>query len=531
MYYKETNMNRRTFLARSTGAMALPMLLNGLPVKAFDGPVLHRLLNGGEETDHVLVLVQLIGGNDGLNTVLPLDQYDAYTRLRSNIAIPESAALKLTDTTALHPVMTGLRDLFQEKKVALVQGVGYPNPNLSHFRSTDIWMSGSDADKVVANGWLGRYLGGSYPDYPAGYPNASTPDPLAIQISAVVSLALTGLNQQSMGIALQDPQTFYQLVSGTEAPGSDLPSEPYARTNVEYVRQVQSQSMAYSTVIKAAADKAQNKVEYPSQNQLASQLQIVARMIAGGLKTRVYVVTLGGFDTHAAQVVDGATTTGTHATLLTTVSDAMTAFQRDIEALGVQDRVVSMTFSEFGRRVASNLSLGTDHGTAAPMFVVGAPVQDGIVGVNPDLGDLDNDNLKMQIDFRQVYASVLEQWFGADPAAVRSILFHDFATVPIIRRMPTSVDDVSSSAFGINAIAPNPVRGTVNIRYLVNEAMDMHLAVYDNLGFHVATLVKGYVAPGSYTVPFHAEGLPSGSYLVRMGYGDRYRTWPLVVVK
>lgn len=528
-------MNRRSFLARSTGAVTLPFLVNGLPVHAFDGPLLADLFNLAEESDRVLVLVQLNGGNDGVNTVLPIDQEAAYKAARSNIAIPMSAALKLNDALGLHPAMADLHRTFGEQKVAVLNGVGYPNPNQSHFRSTDIWMSGSSSNQVVSSGWVGRYLDGVYPGYPDGYPTAAMPDPIAIQMSAVVSLALTGVQQQSMGMALQDPETFYDLVQGTTSGGGGLPSQAEARANVAFIRDVQGKAQVYSAVIKEAAAKADNIADYGDTrvNRLAAQLQIVARMVAGGLKTRVYVVSLGGFDTHAAQTLEGEPTNGSHAVLLGYVSAAMAAFQRDLEAHGVQDRVLTMTFSEFGRRVASNLSLGTDHGTSAPMFIMGSKVIDGIRTPYPSLTDLDRGDLKMSIDFRQVYASVLEQWFGADPAVIRQILFQDFETVPIIKAGSTTHVDDATSAGGLTlyAISPNPVRGTATIRYRVDAALPVRVDVYDALGFHVTTLAEGHHSHGEHSAPFNTSTLPSGTYHVRCSQGRQHVTAAMVVVR
>ncbi|MDZ4745241.1 MAG: DUF1501 domain-containing protein [bacterium] len=524
-------MKRREFLVRTSGAVSIPILLNGLPLKAFDGPVLHQLFGVDVPTDRVLVLIQLNGGNDGLNTVIPLDQYSLYATPRPNVAIPETKALKLTDTTALHPSMTGIQTLWNEKKVSIVQGVTYPNPNLSHFRSTDIMMSASDSNVNVTSGWLGRYLNGVFPNYPEGYPNASMPDPIAIQMSAVVTMTLLGLNQQGMGIALQDPESFYNLVNGTTASTDELPSALHARENVLFVREVQMKSLQYSTVIKEAADKATNLETYPTGNRLADQLKIVARLIAGGLKTRVYLVQLGGFDTHSSQVDQADPTIGSHAVLLGQVSSAVTAFQRDIEKLGAANRVVSMTFSEFGRRVSANLSLGTDHGTAAPMFVFGIPVQDGIIGTTPNLRDLDKDNLKMQFDFRQVYASVLEQWFGADPTVIREVLFDEFTTVRVIRQSATDVQDEIASTFSFSAVAPNPVRGDANFKYSVQTTENVQLTVFDNLGFHVATVVNQERTAGMYTVPFGTSNLPSGTYLAQLKVGNERRTQTFVVVR
>lgn len=528
-------MNRRSFLLRSSGAVALPLMLNGIPMRAFDGPMLADLFNVAEESDRVLVLVQLNGGNDGINTVLPLDQEQAYVAARGSVAIPLAMSLRVSDSAGLHPAMTDLHNMFGQQKVAVLNGVGYPNPNLSHFRSTDVWMSGSSSSQVVSTGWIGRYLSGIYTGYPDGYPNTTMPDPIAIQMSAVVSLALTGASQQTMAVALQNPETFYNLVNGTKSGGGELPSEVEARSNVEYIRDVQAKSLEYSAVIKTAADKADNKADYGDVaiNQLAAQLQIVARLIAGGLKTRVYVVSLGGFDTHAAQVIEGETHTGSHAVLLGNVSRAMAAFQQDLEQHGVQDRVLTMTFSEFGRRVAGNLSLGTDHGTSAPLFIMGSQVIDGVRTPYPSLTDLDRDNLKMSIDFRQVYASVLEQWFGADAATIRAVLFEDFATVPIVRNgAPTSV--VQQSADGqltLLPVQPNPVRDRADIRYRVSTDGDVRLDVFDAVGFHVATLAEGHHPQGEHSAPFQVNGLPSGTYYVRCISGRTRISTPVLVVR
>ncbi len=512
------DLSRRSFITRATGAITLPLVLNGLPLQAFDGPLVNDLFNANVETDRVLVLIQLNGGNDGLNTVIPLDSYDTYQKLRSNIAIPTDKVLKLREESGLHPAMKGVHRLWSEQKIGVVQGVTYPNPNQSHFRSNDIWMSGSSSNVIEPTGWVGRYLNTQYPTYPEGYPNAAMPDPIAIQMSAVVGLALTGLQRQSMGIALQDPEAFYRLVSGSDEPGTDVPTSAYAASNVRYVREVQSKSMQFSTVIKAAADKAKNIAEYPTNNRLADQLKIVARLIAGGLKTRVYVVQLNGFDTHAAQVDEENSTIGAHALLLQLVSDAVAAFQSDIEQLGAGDRVVSMTFSEFGRRAASNQSLGTDHGTAAPLFFFGVPVEHGIVGSNPDLENLENGNLRMQHDFRQIYASVLQQWFGAEPEVIRSVLFDQFSTVKVIKGGTTSVSEhaISDGSVRYDAPYPNPVRDVATLRMAVSQEQHVRMDVFDARGFHVVTLTNAVLAAGEHALTFDATQLPSGSYHVQV---------------
>lgn len=530
---KKSGINRRDFLVRaSAGAATLPIILNGMPIKAFDGPRLQRLFNTAEETDRVLVLVQLNGGNDGLNTVVPLDQLSTYNDLRPGVAIPENKALALTDSAGFHPSFAELNELYKEQKVGVIQGVNYPNPNQSHFRSNDIWMSGSSADVSVSSGWLGRYLDTVYTDYPQGYPNEAMPDPVAIQMSAVVGLSLYGPGGRTMGMALQDPETFYNLVNGSDAPGTELPDAANARENVIYVRGVQTRSLEYSTVIKAAADNAQNLADYPTPNPLAEQLKIVARMIAGGLKTRAYVVTLGGFDTHAAQVDQDDPTSGAHANLLRLVSQALSAFQRDMEAHKIEDRVVCMSFSEFGRRPFSNLSYGTDHGTAAPMFFVGAPVQDGVTGTSPDMQDLDDQNLKIQHDFRQIYASVLEQWFGAEKSVISDVLFGDFETIKVIKGGATSVDETESNTiFSLNKVAPNPVVSQAKISYTIKESTRVRLDVFDAAGFHVSTLVDIAQTPDTYEVQFAAGNLPSGTYLVQLRAGGLSQAQHMVVTR
>lgn len=351
-------------------------------------------------------------------------------------------------------------------------------------------------------------------------------------MTAVVGLTLIGVSGQSMGMALQDPETFYNLVNGTDVPTGDLPDTEYAAGNVEFVRDVQSKSLEYSGVINTAADKAQNIAPYPADNDLAEQLKIVARLIAGGLKTRVYVVQQKGYDTHSGQTVEGAPTTGDHATLLQQLSDALLAFQNDLAALKVDDRVVTMSFSEFGRRPTSNLSYGTDHGTAAPMFVLGTPVQNGITGHSPDLKDLDNGNLKMQFDFRQVYASVLSQWFGADPELIKSILGEEFSQVKVIKGSNTSVQsDEVASGVRFMPVAPNPVRGEARIQYTLTTETSVKIEVFDNLGFHVQTLVNEHQGPNQYTIPLSSTGLPSGTYMVQLLANGLRLVQPMVVVR
>jgi uncharacterized protein (DUF1501 family) len=424
-------MKRREFF-RSSVPVLLPALIPGISLRAMTSSFLRPIRS--EVSDHVLVLIQLNGGNDGLNTVIPLQYYDAYHSARANIAIPEDKVLRLEgfDGTGLHPAMPELQQLFNAGKLTIVQGVSYPQPNFSHFRATDIWLTGADAGQVLPTGWAGRYLDREYPHFPQDYPNTQMPDPLAIQVGSLVSPALQGPGL-TMGMAISNPTSFYDLIGDKAAPISDS----RAGDQLAYIREMSIKTDQYAGVIKKAAQKVTKQSDkYPAagKNPLADQLKIVARLIAGGLQTRIYLVSMGGFDTHAKQTDGTDTSTGVHAKLLGKLSEAINVFQDDLSYLQVSNRVVGMTFSEFGRRIQSNASGGTDHGAAAPVFVFGEGVRPGIVGQIPIWPSAltVNDNIAMQYDFRAIYSTFLEKWFRADLAATEAVLFKDYAALPLI---------------------------------------------------------------------------------------------------
>ncbi|MEP6749918.1 MAG: DUF1501 domain-containing protein [Bacteroidota bacterium] len=426
-------MKRRKFLQQTITGVILPSFLGGIPLKALAGtPLVHSLRNYMSE-DRVLVLIQLAGGNDGLNTVIPFDQYSAYTAARTNIALPEDKVLKLNgfDATALNPNMVEIQQLFNDGKLGIVQAVSYPKPNFSHFRATDIWMTGADSDKILNTGWAGRFLNDVYKGFPANYPNTAMPDPLAIQVGSVVSSTFQG-PAFTMGLAISNPSSFYNLIEGKV----NVDSNTRWGEQLDYIELMSQKTDQYAGVIKAAALKVtQQSTKYPAagKNPLADQLKIVARLIAGGLKTKVYMVNTGSFDTHAKQT-EMDTTTGTHAKLLQRVSEAIGAFMDDLQFLQVQDKVMGMTFSEFGRRIKSNASGGTDHGAAAPVFYFGHAIKSGIIGTNPIIppNATVNDNVPMQTDFRSIYATVLNNWFGLEQNDVQAVLGAQFANLPLV---------------------------------------------------------------------------------------------------
>ena len=527
-------MKRRDFLRGVVPVTALPFLLNGLPLRAYGrSPFLETLTGALVQTDRVLVLIQLSGGNDGINTVIPLDQMTAYNSLRGNIAITQaaitSAGTSLTAATALHPKMVGMKQLYDQGKLMVVQGVSYPNPNLSHFRATDIWMTAANSDETLLDGWAGRYLNQEFTGYPTGFPNTVMRDPLAIQIGSVTATALEGPGR-TMGISITDPNTFYALVNGFPTGGTDTAPQTPAGHELTYIRQIAASSLDYALSVKGAADKVKQQQAYPTPNTLADQLKIVARLIGGGLKTRIYVVSMGGFDNHSNEIdsTDATRSTGTHATLLQRLSDAMLAFQNDIKFLGVEDRVIGMTFSEFGRRVQSNASFGTDHGTAAPVFVFGkginGGVPNGVMGANPSLTVLTSGNLTMTYDFRSVYASILSQWFGVSANELNAVMLRGFTQLPIIK--PGVAVDVENDPgvpreYVLYENYPNPFNPTTTISYDLPNDANVVLKVYDMLGRAVTTLVDQRQSAGHHLVQFApTSGLSSGAYIYQIQAGS-----------
>ncbi len=440
-------MNRRDFLAASSSFL-LPMTLNGMGIKAFterSGLVQSLQQTMAANTDRILVMINLIGGNDGLNMVIPKDQYSAYNTLRSNISIPETSILPLSGTpeTGLHPAMTGLQNMYNDGKLSIIHSVGYPNANQSHFRSADIWMSGVDSNQYTSTGWMGRYANNRYVGYPVGYPNPIMEDPIALQIGYLATPTLQG-NTQSMAVTIDSPDNFYQLIKSTDAaPPVNLPPNQIGN-QIAFIRQQQALAVSYGTEIKNAADLGVNMATYPAttaNNDLANQLKIVARLIHGGLKTKIFFVTQYGYDTHSTQVDVNDKRLGNHADLLGKMSIAISTFQQDLQLQGSADKVIGMTFSEFGRRATSNNSRGTDHGVASPMFVFGNNVKKKTIGMNPNLTtELLPENpqpwetgrdIKMQIDFRRVYTDILNDWFGTNKTVTNSLLFRNFNTISL----------------------------------------------------------------------------------------------------
>ena len=496
-------------------------MLAGYPVRTFSkDQALARVVGSGEFEERILVLVQLNGGNDGLNTIIPLDQYANLSKARSNILIPENKVLKLNNETGLHPRMSGIKKLFDEEKIGVVQSVGYPDPNLSHFRSTDIWTTASASDEVLRTGWLGRYLQDLHPEYPEGYPNEEIEDPLAVTVGSIVSSTCQG-PVVNMGMAISDPNVFNPLLTSGE---SEVPETPYGH-ELAFLRNSMLQTNQYLKVIQAAAEKGSNKYQgYPARgaNKLADQLKIVAQLISGGLKTKIYVVNLGGFDTHANQVAaNDVENGGRHASLLAQLSTAIEVFQKDLQQLGIEEKVLGLTFSEFGRRIISNASLGTDHGAAAPLVVFGSRVNPWIHGNNPIISEWvgNKENVPMQYDFRSVYGSVLQDWFGADEAMIRELLFEDYQHIPLINTNTVSNnDDLGLEVFKLMPNYPNPFRSNTMIPFTLKERAKVQLVVFDAVGKEIRVPMERTLPPGKHEVKLEGEQLSAGKYFAQLRY-------------
>jgi uncharacterized protein (DUF1501 family) len=390
--------NRRDFLKTSLAGAGLVSW--GLGAPAFLARTAAAAPQAGKPgaRDTVLVVIELTGGNDGLNTVIPFKDPE-YAKLRPTLKQPAGQIKKINDHLGLHPSMTGLADLLQDNALCAVQGVGYPNPSQSHFRSMDIWQTASLAEDVN-EGWLGRALKG-IPGVPSFHIKSNNePSPLALDGAPVRVPSVKTLEEFQLQLAAAsaaDKQEQRDVIEGvvrSQGRGGLL----------DFVQRTAANTYASSRRLQEIGKNYQPKAPYPN-TPLAGRLKLAAQLIDAGLGARVFYAAHGNFDTHATQAP-------AHANLLGQLSGAVTAFFKDLAARGHRDRVLVMTFSEFGRRAKENGSKGTDHGSAAPMLLVGGKVKAGAVGDHPSLTKLEMGNLKHHTDFRQVYATILDDWLG-----------------------------------------------------------------------------------------------------------------------
>lgn len=499
----------------------MPVMLHGQPVYAMARNLfLESLIS--MRPDRKLVLVQLNGGNDGLNTFVPLDQYGNLQNARPGFVIPEEKLLPFTGSIGLHPSFPGVKTLYEMEKCLVIQGVGYPQPNLSHFRSKDIITSGSSAQEVVRSGWIGRLLNEVHPLYPEGYPSEEHPHPVALTIGSSASQTCQGYSS-NLGAVIKNLNTEFQ---SPEEPGG-YPETPFGK-ELEYIAGVMQRTEVYLDGIAEAAALADNQSAlYPETgNNLSNQLKIVARLIAGGLKTQVYVVSLGGWDTHANQIEAGIPEGGRHGDLLSKLSDALVAFQDDLKLLGVEDDVMGLVFTEFGRRIMSNASLGTDHGTSWPAILFGSQVNPKILGSNPVIPELvdKKDNLPMQYDFRSLYASLFTSWFEAGEESVSQLLFDSFETLPILKEPVTGQEQFLNGEAGIY---PNPVKDNARVRF-VSGGGKCSLVLYSSGGQQLRTLMNRRLGAAPHTIHLDLSGIAPGSYYLVVADGTGRFSLPFI---
>jgi len=414
----------RTVILGGAIAPTVPSFVNRT-FAALDGVASSTFTPATGKDATILVVMQLAGGNDGLNTVVPYAD-DAYFKARPGLAVAPDKVIRLDGYCGLHPSLKNLAALQGEGHATIVQGVGYPNPNRSHFRATEIWHTASDADKNEGYGWLGRYCDATCNGEDSG---------AAIAIGDQTPQAL--LSKSGKSIAIGSPQD-YRFQSGMDPDkmeGDDDAGAPDggsidmlfgasgADTDVaDFLQRTALDAVASSSKVQEILRKAHRGADYPATD-LGRRLQLVARLIGGGMSSRVYYVSLGGFDTHANQA-------GSHERQLAVFDEAVGAFCRDLRTQGNFERVMLLTFSEFGRRVAQNASGGTDHGAAAPLFLFGGALKGGLHGKHPSLTKLDRGDLVHHTDFRSVYASILEDWLETPSVPV---LGRNFAPIPILR--------------------------------------------------------------------------------------------------
>jgi uncharacterized protein (DUF1501 family) len=513
-------MNRRKFIKYSSAAAAVSasFSLGKIPVWA-------KNIDLNHPDDNVLVIIQMFGGNDGLNTVIPADIDLYYSKFRKTLNIPKNKVLKLGTTLSyLHPSLKngkneGMYGLFKNGNLAVIQGVGYPNPNLSHFRSTDIWLSGitpfNDSERLES-GWLGRYFDKI---------NQVSEHPNCMNIGSSSSL-LFSTGTEDLGISVENPNDFYERGKDLLSGESFLSGSGAYIAERNFLLDLSIQSNKYSKVVKNAFDAGKNSSEYV-KGKLSDELKLVSRLISGGLKTKVYLLSIDGFDTHAGQ----GTTEGKHASLLTEISNALSYFMADLKAQNLSKNVLGLTVSEFGRRPNQNDSNGTDHGAASVMFVFGEEVNGKVYGKPFDFNNLDkNNDFVHQYDYRSVYDEVLSKWLGSESTTTKQILGKRFDNIEGGVLAKSSSILLSNEKIIPSSIYPNPTTdGRLVLKTFVGSDEVLSVNQIDNLGRKLPIVQNIKVGTGQREVPVQLFG-KSGVHILEVLNGNHKETIRVVWV-
>lgn len=513
---------RRSFLASlGIGVLGSGMNLGGLSINAMArSKFLNRLVEA--DNDRVLILIQLSGGNDGLNTVIPFTN-DIYYQKRPTIAISKQQSIQLNDDLGIHPSMSSIEPFWGEGELAIINNVGYENTNRSHARATDIWTTASGADQNSTSGWAGRYLIEDNPDFIINPPEF----PLGVRIGGSATLFQSEFG--NLGVTFGGASQFGQfLEQGGFYDQDNVPANEFGRS-LSFARKIANSSFRYLESIQNAADQSGNFGEYPNSG-LSRSLSVIARLIRGGLKTKVFLVSKGGFDTHNNQ----GGKDGGHANLLSDIADSVNAFYTDLKSDNLQDRALTMTFSEFGRTLDENSSNGTDHGSSAPVMAFG-PVNGGIFGEHANLTDLDNqgDPIYKQ-DYRSIYRSILEDWFELETQESTTVLSGDFEKIDFVDSLAVSNEDMNNStprSFRLEQNYPNPFNPVTTIGFKIAKAGDVRLQVYDIRGQLISTLINKRLSAGDHKIVFDATSLASGVYLYKLQTKEGVQSKKMTLIK
>ena len=546
-------MKRRNFIQLTASASALSLM----PTEVFALFKSAGMTTCPNVNAKKIVLIQLSGANDGLNTVVPLNQYDTYAALRPNIKLSNVGAsnglinldttLPLAKQIGLHPSLTAFKSLYDSGFMRVIQGVGYPSQDKSHFKSTDLWLTGGDgtqANNAIDSGWIGRFLESYYSNF------LTANFPLGIQLgSSDNSLGFHGEVEHGMSINIngQDPSGFYSIINGLGgAPPTNIPNSEYGNL-IQFILDNDSETNIYAQTISTAFNRGTNStaVTYPSTS-LANQLKSVARFISGGLQTKVYLVKIGGFDTHDVQVASNTTThLGNHANLLTQVSEAINCFITDLNNQNLGDDVIAVPFSEFGRKAGENGNLGTDHGEIAPMFVFGKSINPGVSGTNINLSEAvlaNNYQVQtVQHDYRRVFSTILQDWFGTSNQTLDLTFFNtttnqgysnnkvsnmiktEFAVPPnCYSNTLLSTNDFTNRNDIV--VYPNPTIETININS-INNSINV-VSVYSLDGKLVATY-RNPMTSDNYSI--NVQNLAIGIYTLKVETNNGSFTKKIIV--
>jgi len=537
-------LKRRNFIKLTSSASALGLF----PYEITSALKVAEGFLGCNITNRKLVLINLAGGNDGLNTAVPLNNYDLYSNLRPTLRIPDSGSNSFItlDTTlsdnqqlGLHPALVGLKNIYDQGILRILQSVGYPSQNKSHFASTDIYNTGNDGNSWLNggdSGWIGRFMESYY------YDLVESSFPLGVEIgSKSGSLGFHGEAEHGLAINIegQDASGFYSVLSGLGGqPPTYIPDSHYG-IELQYIIENDQLSNTYSEAISNAFNNGVNNADY-QDTDISDQLKTVARLISGGLESKVYLVKLRGFDTHFSQIQSGNDIIGTHNELLTEIDGAISKFMEDIQSQGFQDDVVGLTFSEFGRKAKENGNLGTDHGEIAPMFVFGHPVNGGVSGVNVDLTEASEDNnwqiQTFQYDYRQTIGTLLQDYLGADDQAIDATFFNhtsnesfsDNKISELIKTEFSVAENCYSNTLTENdnieklfTISPNPSNNSI-ILSGYNYNGDIRYKIYD---LNSKLILEGKVIINE---PINISSFMNGIYLITLKFNNRAETHRII---